>query len=119
MHEIGISQRILDIALQYAEEAGGGPVTDLYLVIGELSTYIDDSVQLYWDILSRETQCAGARLHFQRIRARLQCQDCGCVYGLPDGRLLTCPDCGASRIHILQGQEFRLDSIDILEKEWR
>lgn len=113
MHELAVTGQILEIAERHAAEAGGGQVTDLYLVIGELSTFIDDSIQFYWDIISRGTLCEGARLHFTRVPARLRCQHCGCEYGLDQGELMVCPDCGHGRVTILTGQEFRLDSLEI------
>lgn len=115
MHELAITEQILGLAEQYAAEAGGGQITDLYLVIGELSTIVDDSIQFYWDIISQGTACAGARLHFARIPACLQCRDCGGEYGLANGLLTVCPVCGHGRVNILAGQEFRLESLEIAD----
>lgn len=113
MHEMAITQHILEIAERAAHEAGGHQVTDLNLVVGELSTFVDESVQFYWDMISRDTVCAGSRLHFKRIPARLQCQSCQTEFGLSDGSLTPCPHCGRGRVDILSGQEFFLDSLEI------
>ena len=75
MHELAVTESILDIAVKYAEQAGASRVSDLYLVIGRLSSIVDDSVQFYWDIVSQNTLCAGSRLHFQRVPAELLCLD--------------------------------------------
>lgn len=115
MHEMAITQQVLELALHHAAAAGGGRVTDLYLVIGELSSFVDDSVQFYWDIISQGTACAGARLHFKRRPACLHCQDCGCDYGLNNGLLTVCPDCGHGRVNILSGQEFYLESLELAD----
>lgn len=113
MHELAITEQILELAMHHAETAGGGQVTDLYLVTGELSAYVNDSVQFYWDVVSRGSACAGARLHFTCRPARLKCRDCDCEYGLDNGQLTGCPDCGYGRVDILSGQEFYLEAIDI------
>lgn len=113
MHELAITQQILEIALRHADAAGGGQVTDLYLVIGELASYVDESVQFYWDIISQETACAGARLHFTRRPARLKCRLCNCEYGLDNGMVMVCPDCRSSQISIMAGEEFYLEAIDV------
>ena len=76
MHELAVTESILNIALDYAERSGATRVTDLHLVIGQLSSIIDDSVQFYWDIVSKETICEGAVLHFERIPAQMICLDC-------------------------------------------
>ena len=112
MHELAITESILNIALRHAEQAGAARVTDLHLVVGQLSSIVDDSVQFYWDMISQGTICAGARLHFERIPARLLCLDCNQAYTL-SGELTGCPRCDSSRIKVTAGDEFRLDSIDI------
>lgn len=112
MHELAITQNILDIAVNHAQQAGAARVTDLHLVIGQLSSIVDDSVQFYWDIISKGTLCAGATLHFQRIPARLRCQQCGTEYGL-ERELTACPTCQSVRVQVIQGEEFRLESIEV------
>lgn len=113
MHELAVTEQILAIAVRSANEAGGYQVTDLHLVLGELSTFVDESVQFYWDIISQDTLCAGSRLHFTRIPARFQCQSCQTKFGLDQGTLMPCPHCSSGRVTILAGQEFYLDSLEI------
>ena len=112
MHEFPITQNILEIAQRHAETAGATRVTDIYLVIGQLSSVIDDSVQFYWDIISRGTICEGARLHFDRRPAALLCLACGQAYTL-DKELAPCPKCGSVRVKVTSGDEFRLESIAV------
>ncbi len=112
MHELSITESILDIATQHARNADAKRVTHVYLVIGRLSSIVDDSVQFYWDILNKETICEGARLHFERIPARLTCLDCGATYTL-SAELIPCPECQSSRVKVNSGEEFRVDSIEI------
>jgi hydrogenase nickel incorporation protein HypA/HybF len=115
MHELVMTQQILELAMSQAAQVGNGRVTDLYLVNGELSSYTDDSIQFYWDIISQGTSCAGARLHFAHVPARLECRECGSNFGLDDGLVPLCPSCGHSRANILAGQEFRLDSLELAD----
>ena len=114
MHELAITEQIADIAIRHGEENAAEKITDLYLVIGELSTVIDDSVVFYWDLITEDTICAGATLHFQRIPAKFLCQDCGKEYQMVDGDLTPCPYCQSNKMEILQGKEFHLDSINII-----
>ncbi|OQY36808.1 MAG: hydrogenase maturation nickel metallochaperone HypA [Chloroflexota bacterium] len=113
MHELAITQRIAEIAIQHAEDNNASRITALYLVLGNLSSVVDDSVQFYWDIVTKDTLCEGATLHFQRVPAKLQCQNCGHTYILTDGKLSSCPLCDSIDIHVIQGKEFRLESIEI------
>lgn len=113
MHELSITEQIAEIAIRHGEENQAQKVTDIYLVIGELSTVIDDSVQFYWDLVTDKTICKGAKLHFNRIPAIFKCLDCEKEYGLSEGDLSPCPHCGSTQMKILQGKEFHLESIHI------
>ncbi|MCB8982663.1 MAG: hydrogenase maturation nickel metallochaperone HypA [Ardenticatenaceae bacterium] len=112
MHELPITENILDIAVTYAQQASAKRVTALHLVVGQLSSIVDDSIQFYWDIISKDTLCAGATLHFERIPARLECQECGHTYTL-SRELMVCPQCGSARLKVIAGEEFRLESIEV------
>ena len=111
MHELSITENILEIALRHAKQAGDVRVTDLFLVIGELSSVVDDSVQFYWDFVSEGTAAQGAKLHFRRIPAVFVCKDCS--YEYPRSQSLTCPQCNGSRIAIVSGREFSLEAIEV------
>lgn len=115
MHELPVTQSLLEIALEYGQKAGARRITDLYLVIGSLASVVDDSVAFYWDILARGTIAEGARLHFQRLPAVLECLDCHTRFELQDGELHPCPQCASMQANILSGDEFRLESIEIEE----
>lgn len=114
MHELAVTENILELAVQHGEQAGATRVTELHFVIGQLSSIVDDSVQFYWDIISRGTICEGAELHFNRVPARLRCRDCRHEYTL-SSELRSCPQCGSMRVQVVGGDEFRLDSITVAE----
>lgn len=111
MHELSVTESILEIALRHGREAGASAVTDLFLVIGELSTIVDESVQFYWDILTEDTPAAGSTLHFRRVPGQLQCRSCGNAYSPRED--LPCPACGGIEIDIIAGEEFYLEAIEI------
>ncbi len=115
MHELAVTENILEITLRHANQAGATRVTDIYLVIGRLSSIVDDSIQFYWDFMSENTICAGAALHFERVPARLLCLNCNKEYTL-DADLEPCPHCNSAQIKVIAGEEFRVDSIEV-EKE--
>ncbi len=112
MHELSVTESILNITLRHAQEAGAARVTDLHLVIGKLASIVDDSVQFYWDIVSEGTLAEGAKLHFERMPVELLCLDCKKCY-TPPGDDFACPDCGGMHFQIATGEEFFLDSIEI------
>jgi hydrogenase nickel incorporation protein HypA/HybF len=112
MHELPITQHILEIVLRHAEQANALRVTDIYLVIGQLSSFIDESIQFYWDALSRGTQAEGAQLHFERVAAEVICQVCGVRSPLAEvGQ--GCPQCGSLRVKVVAGEEFYVRAIRV------
>ena len=111
MHELPVTQSILEIALRHASQAEAKRVTDIYLVIGQLSSIVDDSVQFYWEIVAKGTIAEDARLHFERVPARMLCMDCAQEYS--PGEELVCPACQGMHVKVIAGQEFRMDAMDV------
>ena len=112
MHELSITESLLEIALRHAEKASARRITRLNLVIGELSSVVDDSVQFYWDYVSQGTIAEGAELHFERVPGTMRCLDCGHTFRL-NGRDYACPKCAQTRVVVAGGDDFRLDSIEV------
>jgi hydrogenase nickel incorporation protein HypA/HybF len=113
MHELPITQSILDLTLEHAAKAGGGRVTGIHLVIGELSRVVDDCVQFYWDLISEGTPAQGAVLHFRRVPLEFSCRDCGEVFRPREALDYRCTSCRGSRVRVEKGDEFRLEAIDL------
>ena len=112
MHELSVTESLLKIAVEHAEKANARRVTDLHIVIGDLASMVDESIQFYWDIIARETIAEGATLHFRRVPAELQCNTCSEKY-YPTDRELVCRKCGGAGARIITGEEFFLESIDV------
>jgi hydrogenase nickel incorporation protein HypA/HybF len=112
MHELAVTQNILDIALKHASQANARKITRLNLVIGQLSSIIDDSVQFYWDMVAANTIAEGAQLIFQRVKTVFTCLDCHYAFS-PGQNSFSCPECSSSNIKITAGEEFFLESIEV------
>jgi hydrogenase nickel incorporation protein HypA/HybF len=112
MHELAVTESLLNMALEYAEKNQAQKVIGLNLTIGSLSGIIDESVQFYWDMLSEGTICQSAVLVFDKIPARMHCLSCGHEYIL-DQELIPCPECQSMDIKVISGSEFFLESIEI------
>ena len=112
MHELAITESILEIALRHARAQNAQRITDLYLVMWKWSSVVDDSIQFYWDTISDGTIAKGASLHFKRVPVILKCLDCGEEYE-PKREELVCPKCGSAHIKVKSGDEFHLESIEV------
>ena len=115
MHELAVTESILEIATQAAKERAATKVTDIYLRLGQLSSIVDESVQFYWDVISQGTLAEGAQLHFTHVPARLRCKACGAEFDLTE-ELTPCPSCQSIALEIIQGEEFQVDAIEILNE---
>ena len=112
MHEMAITQDILRIVTEHAEQAGAERITDIHLVIGDLTSFIDDSIQFYFDMLTPDTLAEGATLHFHRIATRFRCRQCETEFE-PEGRNWICPNCSAMGGEVIAGKEFFVESIEV------
>jgi len=112
MHELAVTEDILRIVIDHAQKAGATCVTRINLVIGEMTSFIDDSIQFYFEMLSPHTPAEGATLHFQRIRTRFRCRQCELEFE-PEGRNWVCPSCNALGGDVIAGKEFYVESIEV------
>ncbi len=112
MHELAVTQNILEISLRYAQEAGAKRIVNINLRIGSLSSIVDDSVQFYWPVIARGTIAEEALLHFNRLAAEMVCLECGHTFE-PSSETFSCPQCKSGKVKITKGEEFLVESIDI------
>jgi hydrogenase nickel incorporation protein HypA/HybF len=113
LHELPATEGILATALETARGAGAERILAIDVVVGELSSIVDDSIQFYFDILSRDTPAAGARLHFRREPGRAECPVCRYVYAVKPPLDPFCPECGDGLVCVTGGQEFYIESIEV------
>ena len=116
MHELPVTESLLNISLKHAQKANATQIKDIYIVIGQLASIIDDSVEFYWDIISKGTIAEDAKLHFKRIPTEFLCLDCNHKYNPSDSEFL-CPKCNSAHIKIIKGREFYIEAIDIETEE--
>ncbi|ADJ26696.1 hydrogenase nickel insertion protein HypA [Dehalogenimonas lykanthroporepellens BL-DC-9] len=112
MHEMAVTQSLLDIVIKEAEKAGAKKVNAVNLVIGELSGLVDDSVQFYFDFLTKDTIADGSRLVFRRVPARMKCRACEAEFS-PEPDEWVCPQCDQWQAEVVAGKEFYIDSIEV------
>ena len=108
-------ETIRSILAQVIQRANSHPVTDVNLVLGELSDLTDTTIRQHWNKLSKGTLAEQAKLHFRLIKAEVQCMTCFQKYH-PLNKQIHCPYCGSYGAKILACEEFRLESIELDEE---
>jgi len=109
MHELGITQRIVEIV---SEQARGRSVRRIVLEIGKLSLILPDAVRFCFDVCAHGTVAEGAILEIVEVSGRARC--CGCRAELeleqPFGRC----GCGGTDLEWLSGDELRIREMEVL-----
>jgi hydrogenase nickel incorporation protein HypA/HybF len=107
-----LAQDVVRIAVAAAEKAGAHKVSLIRLQVGELSSVFDESVQMFFDIISQGTIAEGARLEFLKIPAGLKCLSCGKEFDRKPGSF-DCPFCGGAETRLTgKGKEFLVESVE-------
>jgi hydrogenase nickel incorporation protein HypA/HybF len=117
MHELPVTEGILNVALEAARRNGARRIVAIDLVIGQLAGIVDDSVQFYFDILSKDTIAERAVLRFRREPATATCADCGHQFPVVAPLEAVCPACQGIRLHISGGREFFVESIEVEDED--
>ena len=112
MHELSITQSILDISLKAAREQHASRIRIIRLKLGAFSGVVPECVQMYLDVLAKGTIAEGAVIEAERLPLRVQCRDCGAI-GEIDRRHIACPVCGSINLHRLSGREFLVGSLEV------
>jgi hydrogenase nickel incorporation protein HypA/HybF len=115
MHEMGIALQIIDIATS-AIPAGApaGCVRQVNIKVGKLSAVVPESLRFCFDIASRETALAGARLEIEEIPVTARCNGCGKHWSVTEP-VFSCPACGCGDIRLLSGRELDVTSIEVTD----
>jgi hydrogenase nickel incorporation protein HypA/HybF len=112
MHELSITQSMLDLVLEHAEKAEARRVEKVNLVIGEMTGVVDECVQFYFSLLGKGTIAEKAVLSCKMVPVAAQCRSCGKTFQ-PKNYDWTCPYCGNHGVEIVAGQELFVESIEV------
>jgi hydrogenase nickel incorporation protein HypA/HybF len=109
MHEFSLTQNLLNTALKNADSKR---IKHVNLLIGPFSDEREETIQLYWRDLAKGTLGEGAKLHFQHVDVEMKCLGCGGMLNL-EGDGSVCKYCQSDHLQLLNGEEVRLESIDV------
>ncbi len=112
MHELSVTEQIVNIVLEHTHRANAKQVLKVNLVVGELSGFAAESIQFYFDTLSKGTEAERASLSISRVPAKARCRDCKNEFH-PAGTEWLCPQCGGLIEEVLAGREFYVESIEV------
>jgi hydrogenase nickel incorporation protein HypA/HybF len=112
MHEMGIAQNILDIAVEAANKEGAQKITRIDLIAGELRGLVPMQLTFCFGIVAQNTIASGAYLNIQEVPVTAHCEDCGTDFPVEEYQYL-CPRCNSANVHVTGGTELRVKDIEI------
>lgn len=112
MHEYGITESLLRIVEDKAKEASATHVSTIHIVIGALTGFVPDSIQFYYETMSKGTVAEGAVLQFEQLPVKLRCRKCTEVFE-PASRDWTCPKCASAEVDIEGGRELYIKEMEV------
>ncbi len=112
MHETGIAQSILDIAIKTAQNSGAKKINNVAVRIGKMSAIDESSLRFAFDALKTGTIAEKSNFEYMEIALTGQCEDCGTTSDL-SGYFVLCPKCNSGKVKILSGNELEVAYIDV------
>ncbi len=98
MHELGITQGVIDRAREAAQRNGARKVTDVFLVMTPAADFTQDSIEMYFEMLTDEDELfKGAALHFEQRPVAATCLSCSDEFST-DAPQPVCPQCGSRQV---------------------
>jgi hydrogenase nickel incorporation protein HypA/HybF len=116
MHELQVTQSILDTILAYAQQNNVAKVLRIHLTVGALNDFQSEWIQRYFDYLSRGSLAEGAEIDVHIAEAAFLCLDCNWNFVVDIKRmdLVRCPNCDGENVHLERGREFFIRDMEVL-----
>lgn len=111
MHELGVANEILDVALAEANRHGAKKVTSIRLRVGVLRAIEPENLSFLFEHLARGTAAEGALLDIVEEPVRVECEACGVLEApsIP----WECPRCKGAGVSVTGGDSLSILSLDI------
>lgn len=111
MHELGVANDILGIALYEAERNAAKKVTSIRLRVGVMRAVEPENLSFLFGHLARGTPAEGAQLEIVEEPVRIECAACG----ISEARSFTfaCPRCNGPDISVTGGDSLSILSLDV------
>lgn len=113
MHELGIAESALRLALARAREAGGTRLARIVIRVGALSGVDAEALRFGFAAILPGTIAEGAVVQIDPVPALAYCQDCQQDFAPDTDHFFECPRCGRLSGTLKQGRELDLVRLEI------
>lgn len=112
MHEMSLTESIVEIACEEARRQSATRVTRVRIEVGALGHAEPEALEFCFAAVSAGTLAEGATLEIERTPGAGWCLDCGRTVALSE-RFGACPECGNYRVQMTQGDELKIRELEI------
>ncbi len=116
MHEMGIAQQLVKIALDSIPKDLKNPkVGIVHLKIGQLASVVEQSLTFCFEIITKDTPLENARLEIDSVPVRVHCKSCDQSWEVK-GPVFQCPFCKDGDVEMISGREIEIISLELEEE---
>ena len=112
MHEVGLMQRVIEIAQEQAARHGAARILRISLRVGAVAGVVPDALAFAFEVIAPGTAAAGAELVIEPVAVVCHCSGCGWDFEPPD-LVYECPACGRLSSDVRHGRELEVDSLEV------
>jgi len=112
MHELAITQGIIEIVNSEQKKQGFERVLEISLRVGEFSGLIPECIRELFPCAAAGSCAEKAELAIEPIKAKFKCLDCD-YEGDADRKKACCAKCGSTAIRMTAGREFFVESLKV------
>ena len=113
MHELGIMEEAVRMAVDTARSSGASRVLVLRLRVGALSGVVPDALRFAFDVVCNGTPAAGASLEIESVPATGWCETCRAEFECADF-VNECPRCHNMSGELRRGRELEIAAVEII-----
>ncbi|HHW13368.1 MAG TPA: hydrogenase maturation nickel metallochaperone HypA [Firmicutes bacterium] len=110
MHELSIALSMVELVQAEVAKRGLSKVSEVKVVVGELSNVVPDALEFCWEVATQETPAAGSKLVIEHRPVTARCHACGQEFTVQEYHFL-CPKCGSGDTEQTGGSELYIDHI--------
>jgi Zn finger protein HypA/HybF involved in hydrogenase expression len=100
VHELGITEGIVERAREAARERGAQKITDIYVVMTPAADFTEDSVLMYFSMLIKDDEMLrGATMHVEHGSVSAVCLECNNEFNA-DAPEPACAQCGSQSVRL-------------------
>ncbi|MBU1340759.1 MAG: hydrogenase maturation nickel metallochaperone HypA [Proteobacteria bacterium] len=115
MHEMGIAQQLIQIALDSIPKYIESPrVEKVNLRIGKLASVVEHSLTFCFEIIAKDTPLENARLIIEVVPVRVHCKSCDHQWEVT-GPVFKCPFCEDGEVEMMTGREIEITSLELAD----